>query len=243
VLATFLASAVETVEALTIVLAVGLTRGWRSTTAGIAAALAALTVLVAVVGPGLVAIPINVLRLVVGGLLLIFGLQWLRKAILRASGLKGIHDEVAIFAQEAAEARARPPVEPNAFDAYAFTLAFKGVLLEGLEVAFIVLTFGATQGSIPLAALGAGAAVLVVTAVGVAARAPLARVPENTLKFGVGVLLTSFGMFWGTEGAGVSWPGSDTALPAIVTVTALTAIGSTFLLRRRPAGTMTGVAQ
>jgi uncharacterized membrane protein len=238
VLATFLASGVETVEALTIVLAVGVTRGWRSTMIGIAAALATLTVLVAVVGPGLVAIPINVLRLVVGGLLLIFGLQWLRKAILRASGLKDIHDEVAIFAREAAAARERPPVQPRAFDAYAFTLAFKGVFLEGLEVAFIVLTFGATQGSIPLAAAGAAAAVLVVTAVGIAARAPLAQVPENTLKFGVGVLLTSFGMFWGTEGAGVSWPGNDAALPVIVTVTALSAVGSTILLRRRPAGTM-----
>jgi uncharacterized membrane protein len=238
VLATFLASGVETVEALTIVLAVGVTRGWRSTTLGIAAALATLTVLVAAVGPGLVAIPINVLRLVVGGLLLIFGLQWLRKAILRASGLKDIHDEVAIFAREAAEARARPPVEPRAFDAYAFTLAFKGVFLEGLEVAFIVLTFGATQGNIPLAALGAAAAVLVVTAIGIAARAPLAKVPENTLKFGVGILLTSFGMFWGTEGAGVSWPGNDAALPVIVAITAVTAVGSTIFLRRRPAGTM-----
>jgi uncharacterized membrane protein len=242
VLATFLASAVETVEALTIVLAVGVTRGWRSTTAGIAAALAALTVLVAVVGRGLTAIPIDVLRLAVGGLLLIFGLQWLRKAILRASGLKEIHDEVAIFAREAAEARARPPVDPRAFDAYAFTLSFKGVFLEGLEVAFIVLTFGATQGSIPLAAVGAAAAVLLVTAVGIAARAPLARIPENTLKFAVGVLLTSFGMFWGAEGAGVSWPGNDAALPVIVLVTAVSAIGSVFVLRSRPIGTVTGAS-
>jgi len=242
VLATFLASAVETVEALTIVLAVGVIRGWRSTTAGIAAALAALTILVALVGQGLTAIPIDVLRLVVGGLLLIFGLQWLRKAILRASGLKEIHDEVAIFAREAAEARARPPVDPRAFDAYAFTLSFKGVLLEGLEVAFIVLTFGATQGSIPLAALGAAAAVLLVTAVGIAARAPLARIPENTLKFAVGVLLTSFGMFWGAEGAGVSWPGNDAALPVIVLVTTVSAIGSVFVLRSRPVGTVTGAS-
>jgi uncharacterized membrane protein len=242
VLAAFLASAVETVEALTIVLAVGVTRGWRSTTAGIAAALAALTVLVALVGQGLTAIPIDVLRLAVGGLLLIFGLQWLRKAILRASGLKEIHDEVAIFAREAAEARARPPVDPRAFDAYAFTLSFKGVFLEGLEVAFIVLTFGATQGSIPLAALGAAAAVLLVTAVGIAARAPLARIPENTLKFAVGVLLTSFGMFWGAEGAGVSWPGNDAALPVIVLVTAVSAIGSVFVLRSRPVGTVTGAS-
>jgi uncharacterized membrane protein len=224
VLATFLASAVETVEALTIVLAVGVTRGWRSTMVGIAAALAALTVLVALVGQGLTAIPIDVLRLMVGGLLLIFGLQWLRKAILRASGLKEVHDEVAIFAREAAEARARPPVDPRAFDAYAFTLSFKGVLLEGLEVAFIA------------------AAVLVVTAVGIAARAPLARIPENTLKFAVGVLLTSFGMFWGAEGAGVSWPGNDAALPVIVLVTAVSAIGSVFALRSRPVGTVTGAS-
>ena len=229
---TFLAATVETVEALTIVLAVGVTRGWRSVLVGILAALAVLAVLVAVIGPGLVAIPIQDLRLVIGGLLLVFGLQWLRKAILRASGVKAIHDEVAIFAREAAEARERPPADPHAFDPYAFTLSFKGVFLEGLEVVFIVLTFGATAGNIPLAVVSAAVAVLVVVAVGVAVREPLARMPENTLKFVVGVLLTSFGIFWGAEGAGVAWPGNDVVLPVIVLVTAAAAVSCAVGLRR-----------
>jgi uncharacterized membrane protein len=240
---TFLASGVETVEALTIVLAVGLTRGWRSTSLGILSALAVLAVVVAVIGPGLVAIPIDALRLVVGGLLLIFGLQWLRKAILRASGLKEIHDEVAIFAREAAEARAHPPADGRGFDPYAFTLSFKGVLLEGLEVVFIVLTFGATQGNIPLAVLGASAAVVLVTAIGLVVRGPLSRVPENTLKFVVGILLSSFGMFWGAEGAGVAWPGKDAALPVIVLATAIAAVSSVFVLRQRPVHTTVGASQ
>jgi uncharacterized membrane protein len=231
-LATFVASAVETVEALTIVLAVGITRGWRSTTLGIVAALVALSAVVLVLGPGLVAVPLETLRLVVGGLLLIFGLQWLRKAVLRASGLKAIHDEVAIFAREAAQARSLPPSDPGAFDAYAFTVSFKGVFLEGLEVAFIVVTFGAAQGSLALAVVGALAAVVVVTAVGFAVHAPLSRVPENALKFVVGVMLTSFGMFWGAEGAGVSWPGNDAALPVLVVVTAVAALGAVAVLRR-----------
>ena len=232
VTASFLASAVETVEALTIVLAVGVTRGWRSTVLAIAAAVGLLGVLAVLLGPTLTIIPIDALRLAVGGLLLVFGLQWLRKAILRASGLKEQHDEVAIFAQQAALAREQPPADPKAFDGYAFTISFKGVFLEGLEVLFIVLTFGANQGSIPLAALGAAAAVLLVSLVGVAARAPLARVPENALKFAVGVLLTSFGMFWSVEGAGATWPGEDAAIPVLVAATALTSLCGVALLRR-----------
>src|SRR6202007_2812908 len=152
----------------------------------------------------------------VGALLLVFGLQWLRKAILRSSGYKALHDEDAIFARELSEARDAAHVERAGVDWYGFTLSFKGVLLEGLEVAFIVLTFGSTQGSIPLAALGAGVAIALVAAVGVAVRAPLARVPENTLKFAVGVMLTTFGIFWSTEGAGGSWPGEDAALFGIL---------------------------
>jgi uncharacterized membrane protein len=228
---TFLASAVEAVEALTIVLAVGVTRGWRSTMLGVAGALALLAVLVVIVGPRLTAVPIDSLRLVVGGLLLVFGLQWLRKAILRASGLKATHDEVAAFAREAAAAREAPPVDPRSFDGYSFTLAFKGVALEGLEVVFIVLTFGAAQGEIPLAALGAAAAVVLVVVVGAALREPLARVPENLLKFAVGVLLTSFGIFWGTEGAGVEWPGGDLALPVVVLGVAAYAVVAALVLR------------
>ena len=233
VLATFLASAVEAVEALTIVLAVGVTRGWRSTLLGLGAALALLAALVLVIGPRLADVPIDALRLVVGALLLAVGLQWLRKAILRAGGLKEIHDEVAAFAKEAAAAREQPPADPGAFDGYAFTLSFKGVLLEGLEVVFIVLTFGATQGRIALAAVGAAAALIVVTVVGIALRAPLARVPENSLKLVVGVLLTSFGIFWSTEGAGASWPRGDAALPVIVAVVGAFAVAAALLLRRR----------
>jgi uncharacterized membrane protein len=216
-LAVFAACVVESVEALTIVLAVGVTRGWHATMRGVAGGLILLAVIVAALGPALTVIPINALRLVVGGLLLIFGLGWLRKAILRAAGFKALHDETAIFERERLAAASAQSGHSGLFgDSYAFTLAFKGVLLEGLEVAFIVLTFGANQHQIPLAAIGAAAAVLVVTAAGVALRAPLARVPENTLKFGVGVLLTAFGTFWGAEGAGASWPGSDLALLAII---------------------------
>lgn len=242
VISTFLASAVESVEAVTIVLAVGVTRGWRSATYGVFAALAALAAIVAVLGPALVLIPIAALRLIVGALLLIFGLQWLRKAILRASGLKAIHDEVAIFARETALAREHPPQDPRAFDAYAFTLSFKGVFLEGLEVVFIVLTFGASAGRVGVASVAALAAVVVVVIAGAVVRGPLSRVPENVLKFAVGVMLTSFGIFWGAEGAGVVWPASDAALVVIVVVVAAYSLGAVAFLRRRPVHEHTEVA-
>src|SRR5256886_16419410 len=231
----FLASAVEFVEALTIVLAAGITRGWRSSLTGLAAATVALAAIVAVLGPALTLIPISVLRLVVGGLLLAFGLQWLRKAILRASGYKPLHDEEAIFAQETAEARGAEVEKRAGLDWYGFTLSFKGVLLEGLEVAFIVLTFGSTQKNIPLAAFGAAVAIVLVAAVGVLARAPLARVPENTMKFSVGVMLTTFGIFWGAEGAGASWPGSDAAILGVLAFVVLLSLTMVALLRRRRA--------
>jgi uncharacterized membrane protein len=214
-LSVFLACAVEAVEALTIVLAVGTTRSWSSAMGGVGAAALALAALVAALGPALTSLPIGVLRVIVGGLLLIFGLQWLRKAILRSAGLKAKHDELRIYEQETQAARTAGARRAG-FDGYAFTIAFKGVLLEGLEVAFIVLTFGANQHRVPLAAAAAGLAVLVVAVAGAAARAPLARVPENAMKLAVGVMLTSFGMFWGAEGAGASWPGGDAALLAIV---------------------------
>jgi uncharacterized membrane protein len=236
VLAVFAACVVESVEALTIVLAVGLTRGWAGTVRGVVAGLAVLAVVVAVLGPALTVIPIDALRLVVGGLLLIFGLGWLRKAILRASGLKALHDEDEIFTRQrtaAEQAAARPG--GILVDAYAFTLAFKGVLLEGLEVAFIVLTFGSNQHSISLAAAGAAAAVVLVAAAGVVLRVPLARVPENSLKFAVGVLLTSFGIFWGAEGAGASWPGSDAALLGVVVFVLVVATAAVRWLRPAPA--------
>jgi uncharacterized membrane protein len=230
-LSVFLACAVEGVEALTIVLAVGSTRSWRSAFYGVGAAVAALAVVVAALGPALTALPIGVLRVIVGGLLLVFGLQWLRKAILRAAGLKALHDEEAAFATELA--RAREAGAPGAeFDGYAFTVAFKGVLLEGLEVAFIVLTFGASQHNIGLAAVAAALAIVVVTAVGFAVRVPLARVPENQLKFVVGVMLTSFGVFWSTEGAGATWPGGDAALLVIIPAVLVASLAMVAWLRR-----------
>lgn len=234
VVSVFLACVVEAVEALTIVLAVGISRGWRSTLQGVLAGLICLAVIVAALGPLLTLIPLDVLRLVVGGLLLIFGLGWLRKAILRASGFKALHDEDAIYARQLAAARtAETGNRRLVTDWYAFTLAFKGVLLEGLEVAFIVITFGANQGSIGLAVVGAAAAVIVVAGAGVALRRPLARVPENSMKFVVGILLTSFGTFWGAEGAGARWPAGDLALLVVIVIVALAAVTLTVVLRRR----------
>ena len=232
-LAVFLACVVEAVEALTIVLAAGTGRDWRSAITGVVAGVVVLALVVAVLGPAVTAIPLDGLRLVVGGLLLIFGLQWLRKAILRASGLKALHDEDAIYAAELAAAQAAPAGRRGMVaDWYSFTLSFKGVVLEGLEVVFIALTFGANQQNIPLAAVAALAAVLVVTVAGVAVRAPLARVPENAMKFVVGIMLTSFGIFWGAEGAGAVWPGADAALLVIVPAVAVFALVLVALLRR-----------
>jgi uncharacterized membrane protein len=230
-LSVFLACSVEAVEALTIVLAVGATRSWSSALGGVGGALIALAAIVFAFGPAITTLPIGVLRVVVGGLLLIFGLQWLRKAILRAAGLKAKHDELLIFGEEIEAARAAGARHPG-FDGYAFAISFKGVLLEGLEVAFIVLTFGANQHHVGLAVAAAGLAVLTVIAAGVAARAPLARVPENTLKFAVGVMISSFGMFWGAEGAGAHWPGGDAALLAIVPGMLVAALAITELARR-----------
>jgi uncharacterized membrane protein len=231
IVSAFLASAVEMVEALTIVLAVGVTRGWRSTLIGVGTATVALSVVVAALGPALTLIPIDVLRLVVGALLLVFGLQWLRKAILRAGGFKSLHDEEAIFARERAEAAEAGVEEVAGLDWYAFVLAFKGVFLEGLEVAFIVITFGSAQGSIPLAALGAAGAIVIVGTAGVLVRRPLSRVPENTMKFGVGAMLTTFGIFWGGEGTGVLWPGGDAAILVVLGFVVLSSLGLVRLLR------------
>jgi uncharacterized membrane protein len=234
-LTTFVASAVEAVEALTIVLAVGVVRGWRSTLIGVGAAAILLAAIVAVLGPALRLIPIDTLRFVVGALLLAFGLQWLRKAILRASGYKPLHDEAAAFARESAGAESASPAAPKGIDWYSFTVAFKGVLLEGLELTFIVVTFGSTQGRLGLAAAAGAAAVVLVVAVGLVVRGPLERVPENTLKFVVGVLLTSFGIFWGGEGAGVEWPGGDVAILGVIAFLGLLSLGLTRLLRQRRA--------
>jgi len=229
----FLASAVEMVEALTIVLASGLARGWRSSLAGLGAATVALAAIVGALGPALTLVPLSALRLVVGALLLAFGLQWLRKAILRASGYKPLHNEDAIFARELEGARAAAQYQRAGLDWYGFTLSFKGVLLEGLEVAFIVITFGSTQRNVGLAAAAAGAALVLVASVGLLVRAPLARVPENTMKFAVGVMLTTFGIFWATEGAGAHWPGDDASLPGVLAFVVLLSFASVTLLRRR----------
>jgi uncharacterized membrane protein len=230
----FLACAVEAVEALTIVLAVGVTRSWRSALTGMGAALVLLGAVTAALGPALTALPIDALRVAVGALLLIFGLQWLRKAILRASGLKARHDEAQAYQHEREAAQTAGGVG-SGLDPYSFTIAFKGVFLEGLEVVFIVLTFGANQHNVGLAAAAAGVAVGLVALIGVAVHAPLSRVPENTMKFAVGVMLTSFGMFWGAEGAGAHWPGGDAALLVLIPGTlAIAGLLVAVLRRARP---------
>jgi uncharacterized membrane protein len=232
VLAAFLACAVEMVEALTIVLAVGLTRGWRSALIGTGAALAALIVIVAIFGPVLSLIPLETMRLVVGGLLLIFGVQWWRKAILRSSGFKALHDEDATFIAETEAAKKQGQDIRAGLDWYGFTLTFKSVLLEGLEVAFIVVTFGASAQRVDLAALGAGAALVVVLVAGLILHKPLSRVPENTLKFAVGLMLASFGTFWAAEGAGATWPGADLSILGILIVYSLASFAYVSVLRR-----------
>ena len=223
VVAVFLASAVEMVEALTIVIAVGVTRGWRSALEGTAVALVALTALVAAAGPALVHyVPLGTLRVVVGGLLLVFGLQWLQKSVLRAAGLKAKHDEDKIFAAQVAELSS-DTAAPRRRDATAFTVAFKGVFLEGLEVVVIVLTLGATEHRLALASLAALAAVVLVGAVGALVARQLSGVPENLLKATVGVMLVSYGTFWTGEGIGVHWPGSDASILVLVAVYAAAA--------------------
>jgi uncharacterized membrane protein len=233
VLAAFIASAVEMVEALTIVLAVGITREWRSTVIGTLTAAAALAVVCAALGPALTLIPISVLRLIVGALLLVFGLQWLRKAILRGSGFKALHDEDDIFRREVEEAREAGAIERAGMDWYAFTISFKGVFLEGLEVAFIVITFGSARGRFVPVAAAAGVAFVVVAVTGALVHRPLSRVPENTMKFSVGVMLTTFGIFWGAEGTGIAWPGGEIVLVAVLAFVLAMSLSLVGVLRRR----------
>jgi uncharacterized membrane protein len=236
----FLASAVEAVEALTVVLAVGSTRSWRSSLLGVAAAVVALAALVGVFGAALTEVPIDVLRTFVGAFLLLFGLQWLRKAILRAGGLLAIHDEELAYRRESESARAAARTAGE-IDRYALAVSFKAVLLEGLEVALIVITFGASQRRVGLAALAAGASIVAVAGLGFALRAPLSRVPENALKLTVGVLLTAFGTFWGAEGVGAQWPAGEGALPVlIVLVLAFTLLIAASLRRRAGERTVGG---
>ena len=219
--AVFTASLVEFVEAFTIVLAMGMTRSWKSALAGTAVAILALVAFTAVAGYALASwLPESALQLAIGTLLLIFGLQWLRKAILRSAGLKAMHDEDQEFRKQAGEARLAGEEKKLGLDWFSFVVSFKGVFLEGVEVVFIVITFGLNAGNVPLAALGAGVAGAIVLVAGTIARKPLANVPENTLKYGVGLLLATFGTFWAVEGLGIfraegeslHWPGGDMAL-------------------------------
>jgi uncharacterized membrane protein len=215
--AAFLASAVEFVEAFTIVLVVGVAINWRSSLLGALAAVGALVVIVGTLGVALVQfVNIDVLRFIVGFLLVLFGLKWLKKAILRYAGLKAMHDEEAIYEEEMAALRAAGEAPSKRIDPFGVATSFKSVLLEGLEVAFIVITVGTADKSMSSAILGALAALLVVGAVGVIVHAPLRRVPENLLKFVVGLMLTSFGTFWGGEGVGINWPQGDLFLLALV---------------------------
>jgi uncharacterized membrane protein len=239
----FLACAVELVEALTIVLGVGVVRGWRSTLIGVGAAGVVLGVLVAALGPALGTIPIEGLRLVVGALLLAFGLQWLRKAILRSSGFKALHDEDEAFLAERRQAAAAGVERRAGLDWYSFTVAFKGVLLEGLEVVFIVIAFGTAHGRLGPAVAGAAAALVVVVVAGLLARAPLSQVPENAIKFAVGLLLTSFGCFWAAEGAGVDWPGDELALLGVIAFFGAVAFLLVRALRRARVGTLAAGAR
>jgi uncharacterized membrane protein len=236
VVAVFLASAVEMVEALTVVVAVGVTRGWRSAIEGTAVAVAALAALVAAVGPALVRyVPLGTLRVVIGGLLLVFGLQWLRKAVLRTAGLKAKHDEDIIFRDHVSDLSSGPG-RTSGRDSTAFTVAFKGVFLEGLEVVVIVLTLGATDHRLGLASLAALAAVVLVGGVGAIVARQLSGVPENALKAVVGVMLVSYGTFWTGEGLGVHWPRADLSLLVLVAVygTAAWVLGQ--VLVRQPRG-------
>ncbi len=236
VAATFLASAVEAVEALTIVLAVGLTHGWRTALLGVLAGTIALAAIVALLGPALVSvIHLEQLQIVIGVLLLIFGLQWLRKAIQRSAGQRAMHDEDAIFQRQVASLGATPDPVKSDIDWNGFVVSFKGVFLEGLEVVFIVLTFAASRGADALgpAVLGAVLAFLVVCVVGAVVHRPLARVPENTIKWVVAVLLISFGTFWGGEGIGVEWSLGDLTIPLLAAVYAVAGLALTNMLARR----------
>lgn len=235
----FLACAVEAVEALTIVLAVGIARGWRWSMAGVGAALLVLSAIVAGVGSALTSLPIGALRIVVGAMLLLFGLHWLRKAVLRAARRKALHDEREVYSEQLAAALAQGASGQDGFDRYSFSVAFQGVFLEGVEIVVIVLSFSASRGHIGVAALAAGLAVACVTLAGIAVRAPLARVPENTMKLLVGVMLTAFGVFWGADGLGIRWPGGDAALLAIVGAILAVSLAGVRLLRRTRAGQLT----
>jgi Ca2+/H+ antiporter, TMEM165/GDT1 family len=231
------ASAVEAVEALTIILASGITRGWRSTWEGAALALIALAAIVAVLGTTIIQhVDVNILRVVVGTLLLIFGLQWLTKAILRASGYKALHDEARIFESQVAELSKEKDIMKGRRDSLAFVVSFKGVFLEGMEVIMIVISIGLSSGNdysrLQYAAIGALIAIAVIAVIGIVVAKPLSKVPENNLKLGVGVLLVIFGIFWMGEGAGVQWPMEDTFLLVLFLIIGFSSFGIIFYFRK-----------
>jgi len=231
--AAFLGSMVEAVEALTVVLAVASVRGWRPAGLGALCGLGLLAAIVLALGPLLNHVPLHPLQLLIGILLLLFGMRWLRKAILRAAGLIPLHDESKAFAQETEQLREQALRHEARLDWVAGLASFKAVLLEGIEVVFIVLAVGAGHGLLVPASVGAVAACLLVVAIGFALHRPLARVPENTLKFVVGVMLSAFGVFWTGEGLGVTWPGEDVAIIAFVVLFLVTALLAVTLARRQ----------
>ena len=230
--AAFVASLVEVVEAFTIVLAAGTLRGWRGAVAGTAAGLATLALIVVALGPLLDQVPLHLLQLVIGVLLLLFGMGWLRKAVLRAAGIIALHDENAAFAAETANLSDTTTLRRSGFDWLGGVMAFKAVLLEGLEVVFIVIAVGAGRGLLVQASLGALAACVVVLAIGAIVHRPLARVPENTLKFAVGVILCAFGVFWTGEGLGIAWPGGDLMILFFGAAFLLVGLGAAAVLRQ-----------
>ncbi len=235
--AAFLASLVEAVEALTIVLAVAAVRGWRPAGFGAITGLVTLAAMVALFGPLLDRVPVYLLQLTIGILLLLFGMRWLRKAILRAAGLIALHDEAAAYARETAELREEERRHEAHLDWLAGLASFKAVLLEGLEVVFIVIAVSAARGTMIAVSAVAMAACLLVAAIGLMLHRPLARVPENALKFAVGVMLSSFGLFWTGEAFGVAWPGADLAILAFIALFSATALAAVALLNRRKAVT------
>ncbi len=239
VIAVFGASLVEMVEALTIVVAAGVSRGWRSALLGAGAAALVLGVLVAAVGvPLLRYVPIDALRVIVGALLLVLGLGWLRKAILRSSGHKALHDEDEIYAETVSELSEDSAATRRGYDGVGFAVAFKGVFLEGTEVVLIVISLGAAQHRLGLAAVAAAAAFVLVAGVGLVVARQLSEVPENTIKTVVGVMLCSFGLFWTGEGAGVAWPGEDLFIPVLVVYFAVVYFAFTAFMRTRLPATL-----
>lgn len=244
--AVFLATIVEMVEAVTIVVAMGMTRSWRSAIAGTITALVGLVIFTAVAGYAIVTwLPEAALQLVIGGLLLIFGFQWLRKAILRSAGRKSMHDEAEIFAEQAAAAKAASSRSFLGLDYFAYVVSLKGVFLEGVEVVFIVITFGLNAKNVPVATVAAAAGAVLVLVAAVAAHGPLTRVPENTLKYGVAILLSTFGTFWVVEGLGIfragrepmEWPGGNLALLVVLVGWLVLSRVLIRAFRQRPSGT------